>query len=308
VRTIHFRDPAVEPASNGWELPLLVSPLFEADFVHGFTTRAGGVSAPPFDTLNLGGKWGDDPARVVENRRRLAGAVPGRCYVARQVHGPAIVRVRAGEGAEAIARVEADGLVSDAVGVSLGVFVADCIPALIADPRTGAFASVHAGWRGTVAGVLPAAVRALATEFGARPGDLRIALGPAIGPCCFEVGEEVVATLLGIRSGSGYVMVRISNAGEKWSNCSPGRLIIERTMAALHRDGIRQFDFSIGNYAYKRRFGVAPLALADLTAALGWRGIPFAMRDRAAHELRRHPRLAGYVGRALGKPASREEV
>ena len=122
------------------------------------------------------------------------------------------------------------------------------------------------------------------------------------------VGEEVVATLLGIRSGSGYVMVRISNAGEKWSNCSPGRLIIERTMAALHRDGIRQFDFSIGNYAYKRRFGVAPLALADLTAALGWRGIPFAMRDRAAHELRRHPRLAGYVGRALGKPASREEV
>ena len=72
------------------------------------------------------------------------------------------------------------------------------------------------------------------------------------------VGDEVVATLLGIRQGARYVMVRISNAGEKWSNCSPGRLIIERTMAALHKDGIRQFDFSIGNYAYKRRFGVAP--------------------------------------------------
>jgi len=66
-------------------------------------------------------------------------------------------------------------------------------------------------------------------------------------------GEEVVATLLGIRVDSRYVMVRISNAGEKWSNCSPGRLIIERTMAALHRDGVRQFDFSVGNYAYKRR-------------------------------------------------------
>jgi CelD/BcsL family acetyltransferase involved in cellulose biosynthesis len=86
------------------------------------------------------------------------------------------------------------------------------------------------------------------------------------------VGEEVVAALLGIRSGSRYVMVRISNAGEKWSNCSPGRLIIERTMAALHKDGVRQFDFSIGNYAYKRRFGVVPLALADLTAGLSWRG------------------------------------
>jgi CelD/BcsL family acetyltransferase involved in cellulose biosynthesis len=121
------------------------------------------------------------------------------------------------------------------------------------------------------------------------------------------VGEEVVAALLGIRSGSRYVMVRISNAGEKWSNCSPGRLIIERTMAALHRDGVRQFDFSIGNYAYKRRFGVTPLALADITAALGWRGIPCVLRDRAARGLRRYPRLAAYVKRALGRPPSREE-
>jgi CelD/BcsL family acetyltransferase involved in cellulose biosynthesis len=121
------------------------------------------------------------------------------------------------------------------------------------------------------------------------------------------VGEEVVATLLGIRSGSRYVMVRNSNAGEKWSNCSPGRLIIERTMAALHRDGVRSFDFSIGNYAYKRRFGVAPLPLADITAAMSWRGMPYLLRDRAVRELRRHPRLAALVGRALGRPPSREE-
>jgi CelD/BcsL family acetyltransferase involved in cellulose biosynthesis len=121
------------------------------------------------------------------------------------------------------------------------------------------------------------------------------------------VGDEVVATLLGIRQGARYVMVRISNAGEKWSNCSPGRLIIERTMAALHRDGIRQFDFSIGNYAYKRRFGVERIALVDFTAALSWRGMPYALRDRAARWLRSHPRLAEQVKRALGKPASREE-
>jgi CelD/BcsL family acetyltransferase involved in cellulose biosynthesis len=121
------------------------------------------------------------------------------------------------------------------------------------------------------------------------------------------VGEEVVATLLGIRQGSSYVMVRISNAGEKWSNCSPGRLIIERTMAALHEDGIRQFDFSIGNYAYKRRFGVKRIALVDFTAALSWRGLPYELRDRAARWLRGHPRLAERVKRALGKPASREE-
>jgi CelD/BcsL family acetyltransferase involved in cellulose biosynthesis len=122
------------------------------------------------------------------------------------------------------------------------------------------------------------------------------------------VGEEVVATLLGIRVDSRYVMVRSSNAGDKWSKCSPGRLIIERTMAALHRDGVRQFDFSVGNYAYKRRFGVVPLPLVDITAALSWRGLPYAWRDRAVRELRRHPRLAAQVDRAFGKPPSREET
>jgi CelD/BcsL family acetyltransferase involved in cellulose biosynthesis len=122
-----------------------------------------------------------------------------------------------------------------------------------------------------------------------------------------SVGEEVVATLLGIRNGSRYVMVRISNAGAKWSNCSPGRLIIERSMAALHKDGIREFDFSIVNYAYKRRFGVAPLPLVDITASLSWRGLPYALRERAACELRRYPRLAPYVRRVLGRPPSQEE-
>src|SRR5882757_2307400 len=121
------------------------------------------------------------------------------------------------------------------------------------------------------------------------------------------VGDEVVATLLGIRSGARYVMIRISNAGEKWSNCSPGRLIIERTMAALHKDGVREFDFSIGNYAYKRRFGVKRLALVDVSAALSWRGLPYALRDRAARELRRYPKLTASLKRALGKPPSREE-
>ena len=121
------------------------------------------------------------------------------------------------------------------------------------------------------------------------------------------VGEEVVATLLGVRHGSRYVMVRISNAGDNWSNCSPGRLIIERTMAALHGDGVRHFDFSIGNYAYKRRFGVVPVALAELTVALSWRGWPFALRDRAARVLHRYPKLAMRVARALGRSPSREE-
>jgi CelD/BcsL family acetyltransferase involved in cellulose biosynthesis len=121
------------------------------------------------------------------------------------------------------------------------------------------------------------------------------------------VGDEIVATLLGIRTGSRYVMLRISNAGEKWSNCSPGRLIIERTMAALHKDGVREFDFSVGNYAYKRRFGVRRLPLINVSAALSWRGWPFALRDRAVGALRNHPQLDARLRRAFGKPLSYEE-
>jgi len=120
-------------------------------------------------------------------------------------------------------------------------------------------------------------------------------------------GNEVVATLLGIRTGSRYVMIRISNAGDKWSNCSPGRLIIERTMAALHRDGVREFDFSVGNYAYKRRFGVTRLPLIDVSAALSWRGWPYALRDRIVRAVRNYPRLDGWLKRTLGKPLSHEE-
>jgi YfiH family protein len=176
-----------------WELPLLRA-AFPAPFAHAFSTRLGGVSAPPFDALNLGGKWGDDAVVVGENRRRFlrAAGVGAPLYAARQVHGAAVARVRAGDDPAPLARVEADALVTDAPGVTLGVFVADCIPALIADPRTGAVAAIHAGWRGTVAGVARAAVAALGRELGARPADLRVALGPAIGACCFEVGAEVV--------------------------------------------------------------------------------------------------------------------
>ena len=119
--------------------------------------------------------------------------------------------------------------------------------------------------------------------------------------------EEVIATTLGIRRGSDYVLLRISNAGKPWSNCSPGLLVIERTMSALHKDGVRQFDLSIGNYRYKRRFGAAQLPLADVSIALGWRGVPFVLRDRAAQRLRRYPSLYGRVRRALGKPPSGDD-
>lgn len=119
--------------------------------------------------------------------------------------------------------------------------------------------------------------------------------------------EGVVATALGIRQGNSFVFLRISNGGTKWKNCSPSRLIIERTMAALHAQGIRHFDLSIGNYAFKRRFGAVPLRLTDASIALSWRGTPYAWRDYAAQSLRRHPWLAGVVSRLLHKQYPGEE-
>ncbi|HXU83180.1 MAG TPA: peptidoglycan editing factor PgeF [Polyangia bacterium] len=175
-------------------IPLLTSSLISAPFHHGFTSRAGGVSAPPFHSLNLGSKWGDDRDNVIENRRRLLEATRSQTlYLAAQVHGARVLPVRAGDDPHVVARQQADGVCSDAAGIAVGVYVADCVPVLLADPRTGAFAAVHAGWRGTVAGILEAAVKTMADQYGSRPADLRIAFGPAIAPCCFEVGPEVAA-------------------------------------------------------------------------------------------------------------------
>src|ERR1700753_2529759 len=81
----------------------------------------------------------------------------------------------------------------------------------------------------------------------------------------------------------------------------------QQRRAALHQDGVREFDLSIGNYAFKRRFGATPLPLSDVSVALGWRGIPYVLRDRAAQRLRRHPWLAEKVARALGKLSRDEE-
>jgi CelD/BcsL family acetyltransferase involved in cellulose biosynthesis len=119
--------------------------------------------------------------------------------------------------------------------------------------------------------------------------------------------EGIVATVLGIKQGDSFVFLRISNGGRLWANCSPSRLIIERTMAALHAQGIRRFDLSIGNYAFKRRFGAGQLQLADTSIALSWRGSPYAWRDFAAQSLRRHPQLAALVGRLLRKRYPGEE-
>lgn len=157
-------------------------------FVHGFPERSGGVSTGLRASLNLGKRWGDDAANVDENRRLLAlhaGYDPAQLQATRHVHGTAVWKVGEPEVAEC------DGLVCDRVGPVLGAFAADCIPILFADPIARVIGAAHAGWRGTVGGVA-ANVVARMVELGSKPADIRVALGPSIGPCCFEVGPEVV--------------------------------------------------------------------------------------------------------------------
>ena len=182
------------PASNGSSpLPLLQSEVIPAAFSHGFTARRASGSAPD-DTFNLALRWGDEEERVLENRTRLLRTLGSeRLFLVNQVHGAAVARVGPADRPETIAATRADALITDLPDTAIGVFVADCVPVLLADPDTGACAAVHAGWRGVVAQVVSAAIRAMGAGFGTRPDSVRAALGPAIGRCCFEVGPEVVA-------------------------------------------------------------------------------------------------------------------
>jgi YfiH family protein len=192
----------------------VVSATIPASFRHGFSTRAGGVSAAPYQSLNLGAKWGDSSESVAENWRRLLVVSGARAmYAASQVHGTRVVRVAAGDDPETVKGEQADGLCSDGAGLGLSVHVADCVPVLIADPRTGACAALHAGWRGTVADVATAGVEALVGAFDCRPGDLRIALGPCVGPCCFDVGPEVVVAFEAAWPGAHAMGIVVETAG-----------------------------------------------------------------------------------------------
>jgi YfiH family protein len=176
-----------------------------AGVCHAFSTRQGGRSRGPYASLNLGLSVGDDPAAVHENRRRFFGALgidAGRAVRARQVHGEEVLVVdralaaRAGfPGALLDEGFEYDALVTDLPGLALTVSTADCLPILLADPRRGAVAAVHAGWRGTVRRIAAQAVQALRERYGSDPQDCVAALGPGIRGCCYQVDAPVIGPL-----------------------------------------------------------------------------------------------------------------
>ena len=160
-----------------------------------FSTRQGGVSIGEFSSMNLGSNRGDDPEAVRENYTRLCalfGAGPNDACVTKQVHGTAVKTVTSKDAHICMSKVpyEADGLVTGEKGLLLFCFTADCIPALLSDTEGKAVAAVHCGWRSSVGDILGNAVSAM-EQLGVKRENIRCALGPAIGACCFETDADV---------------------------------------------------------------------------------------------------------------------
>ncbi|MDE3090948.1 MAG: peptidoglycan editing factor PgeF [Chloroflexota bacterium] len=162
--------------------------------VHAISTRHGGVSPAPFDTLNLGKTSGDGAANVAANILRLHYALDldaAATVTARQAQADRVAVVGAAQCGTIVRDV--DALLTNEPGVALMLRYADCVPILFFDPVHRAIGVAHAGWRGTVAKIAARAARAMFTSFGTRPRDLVACIAPSIGPCCYRIGTDVIA-------------------------------------------------------------------------------------------------------------------
>ena len=210
---------------------------------HCFSTRFGGVSEGYLASLNLGTHRGDRPENVRENYAilgRAVGFLPERTVFTRQVHSDVIERVGAaqcGRGLQYEATEGCDGLITDEPGVALTVFSADCTPVLLYDPVRRAAGAVHAGWRGTAAGIAAKAAEKMVRELGCRPENIRAAVGPCIGPCCFETDADVPEAMLAALGAEAEACIR--PAGEKFYVD-----LKELNAIWLRRAGVTQIDVS----------------------------------------------------------------
>jgi len=178
---------------------LICAPLEQDGFTNGFSTRGGGVSPMPQDSLNLAGFNEDDAENIYENRRRFLKLFAGDwtltgCW---QIHSADVRVVHNQQEAKQKPGVlgddqYCDALVSKTPKILLAVKTADCVPILIGDSTTGAFAAVHAGWRGTSTSIVRRTIEQLQQEYSVRAAGLRAAIGPAANVCCYEVGSEVI--------------------------------------------------------------------------------------------------------------------
>ncbi len=219
-------------------------PSLEAHVPHAVFTRRGGVSPAPWDSLNLGGTVGDDSQRVAENKARALaafGRAPATLFEVWQVHGCQVIVADAPRAPHEPLR-QADAILTDRPEVTLLMRFADCVPVLLYDPRHRVIGLAHAGWQGTVKGTVLAAVQQMQGHYGSRPADILAAIGPAIGPDHYEVGDDVVRA--------------VSQAfGE------------QAEQFLIHHDGRTFFDLWAANRAWLERAGVRQIEVAGLCTA-----------------------------------------
>jgi polyphenol oxidase len=192
--------------------------------LHGFIGRRGGKSVGPYAELNVSYRVGDDPKVVSQNVCDLKLAVgihDGRVVTMRQVHGDNIVEVKDKSLKEA---GEADGMITGEKDIFLSVLTADCVPILFVAPKNKRVAVVHAGWRGTLAGIAEKAARLFTDQIHVPSDEIEVALGPSIGTCCYEVKDDVASPLrkkwgniaeasIQKRNGKTYLDLRLLNRG-----------------------------------------------------------------------------------------------
>lgn len=215
--------------------------LDAAGAANAFTTRLGGVSRGVYGSLNLGANRGDEAACVLENYRRLCAALGTdmrRVVFSSQVHGDKVRRVTEADAGKGLFRpvdYDADALMTDAAGLPLMVFSADCLPILIAAPGT-AVGAVHAGWRGTALGIAGKTVREMAAAYGCNPAAMRAAVGPGASLCCFETDGDVPEALLA--SYGSEAEAYMERRGPKWHVDLKGLNVLSLIRAGLLRENI----------------------------------------------------------------------
>ena len=183
------------------DLEYLIAPEITAS--HCFTTRFGGVSKGSVASLNLGMHRGDAPENVEKNYAILAEALGfqlRRLVLTHQTHSDIVRKVssRDAMGLDNHSYPECDALITNEPGTALVVFSADCTPILLQDPLTGAIGALHAGWRGTAAGLAEKTVLAMVREYGCKPANIRAAIGPNIGACCFQTDADVPEAMVNL--------------------------------------------------------------------------------------------------------------
>lgn len=164
------------------------------NLTHAIFTRQGGYSQAPFDTLNLGSSVGDDPQAIKKNYEQayqVTNITPEQTVSCHLIHSADVLTINQANQQRLMGK--ADGLVTGTPNIYLSMRFADCTPLIFFDPVRGAIGLTHAGWRGTMQDIAGATVRMMVKQFDCRPGDMIAVIGPAIGPCCYEVGPEVMA-------------------------------------------------------------------------------------------------------------------